>query len=233
MGKTSEQEIVKRVYENIKKAIVFHEFPAGERLNIESFALQWRVSTTPIREIFSRLVAEGLIESIPKVGFFMKDMPESEIRDLYDFNHLLVSWAVEKLERKNNWRGDKKTDMNAIIAQLSQPERPPAEILVETIANLYARMAVQSGNTELRLRMLNLNDRLHYMRRCEYRFCESEMVGNAVEDMVLICQLYQDKQFKDFRVVLDKTLNASLDLLQPVLKAIKFSLLENSNRFGA
>lgn len=232
MGKTSEQEIVKRVYQNIKRAIVFHEFPSGERLNIESFALQWRVSTTPIREIFNRLVAEGLIESIPKVGFFMKELPESEIRDLYDFNHLLVSWAVGKLKRKNNWQGDKKNDMNAIIDQLSQAERPPAEYLVETIASLYARMAVQSCNTELRLRMLNLNDRLHYMRRCEYRFCESEKVGNAVEDMVLICRLYQDEQFKDFQVALDKIHDTSLDLLQPVLKAMKFSALENSNEFG-
>ena len=96
-SKSDNSNIIKRVYKSLKGSVISNQFPAGERLNIETLAEDLRVSITPVRESLLRLVAEGLIVTVPKMGFFMKTLSEADIRDLYELNHVLVDWSVNCL----------------------------------------------------------------------------------------------------------------------------------------
>jgi len=97
LSKSDNLNIIKRVYNSLKSSVVSHHFVAGERLNIETLAEELRVSITPVRETLLRLVAEGLIINVPKMGFFMRTLSEADIRDLYEMNHILTAWSISQL----------------------------------------------------------------------------------------------------------------------------------------
>ena len=59
-----------RVYEILKKAIIFQEIPPGQKIDEESLAKQLGVSRTPIRESLCRLENEGIVKIIPRRGAF-------------------------------------------------------------------------------------------------------------------------------------------------------------------
>jgi len=67
----------------IKDRIVRGELALGQRLHIRDLARELGVSTTPVREALSRLVGEGLVKLLPRIGIFVTDPTEKDLRDLF------------------------------------------------------------------------------------------------------------------------------------------------------
>ncbi len=184
--KPENDNIIKRVYHSIKEQVVGYDFPPGERLSIEALAAQLRVSTTPVREILNRLVAEDLIIMVPKMGFFMKTLSESEIRDLYEFNQLMLTWSVNAAQK--NWRKSSKpgcSRLSLMINRLSQSEDLAPGSQAKIVGDLFANLASQSGNTEISLRVQSMNDRLYFVR-----VCECDLIPNSIAELLNLCRLY-------------------------------------------
>jgi DNA-binding GntR family transcriptional regulator len=64
-----------QVYEAIKERILDQAYAPGEKLNIDRLVREFEVSSTPIREALTRLVAEGLVSAAPFVGFATAALP--------------------------------------------------------------------------------------------------------------------------------------------------------------
>ncbi|MPZ24184.1 MAG: GntR family transcriptional regulator [Dehalococcoidia bacterium] len=56
------------VWRSLRSAIIDGSLPAGARLRQDEIAARWEVSSTPVREAFRRLEAEGLVELLPHRG---------------------------------------------------------------------------------------------------------------------------------------------------------------------
>jgi DNA-binding GntR family transcriptional regulator len=56
------------VYTALKQAITGGRLTPGTRLRQDEIAAHWAVSSTPVREAFRRLEAEGLVELLPHRG---------------------------------------------------------------------------------------------------------------------------------------------------------------------
>ena len=154
-----------------------------------------RVSPTPVRESLNRLVAEELILMVPRMGFFMKSLLESEIRDLYEINQVLLDWSVLAVKNDHLRGGDIRfPEMTLFIDKLMQPGQHNPKCLVKITDDLFAHLATQSGNSEINLRVRNISDRLHYIR-----LCECEMVENPVEQLLPLCQLYDNRNYDELR----------------------------------
>lgn len=83
-----------RVYEIIKDRILSAELPPGTRLKDNGLAQTLGVSNTPIREALRELEKDGLIETIPYRGRFVKKMSIEETSEIYDVRLALEALAA-------------------------------------------------------------------------------------------------------------------------------------------
>ncbi len=83
-------------YEYLKEEILNLNFKPGEQLHIDEFAEKLEVSRTPIREAFLRLANEGLLDIKPRVGYFVTEITEEDIRDLFEIREMVETRATRK-----------------------------------------------------------------------------------------------------------------------------------------
>lgn len=87
------RSIVEQVYERLRDAILQREFEPGERLVETRIAESLGISRTPIREVFSRLEAEGLVERLPTGGIVVGDVVP-ELSEIYGLRQRLEGFAA-------------------------------------------------------------------------------------------------------------------------------------------
>lgn len=83
-----------RVYEKVKDRILSGELQPGARLKDDELARTFGVSNTPVREAMGELEKDGLVETIPYRGRFVKKMSIEETREVYDVRMALEGLAV-------------------------------------------------------------------------------------------------------------------------------------------
>jgi DNA-binding GntR family transcriptional regulator len=93
-----------KVYEAIRNYILDGDIPPGERLIESQLAKRIRTSRTPVREALHLLEKEGLLESIPRVGYRVKELKFSEVEEICQIRTvnevLAVRWAVGRITPK-------------------------------------------------------------------------------------------------------------------------------------
>ena len=214
LSKSDKLNIIKRVYNSLKSSVVSHHFVAGERLNIETLAEDLRVSITPVRETLLRLVAEGLIINVPKMGFFMRTLSEADIRDLYEMNHILTAWSMSQLI------SDRvpglvlgMPELVALHKKLSIADDPTDEVIADSSGAIFEYCARRSGNLEIVERIKNMNDRLNHTR-----VCESRMELTPVIQLIEIAKEGVSGNCKDLKKLFDHQYSRSVMLLPHVMR---------------
>jgi len=76
-------------YANIKRDILIGSYGLREQLQVDQLARKYAVSKTPIREALSLLQAEGLVEIVPRVGYFTTSLSVKEIENLFELRFIL------------------------------------------------------------------------------------------------------------------------------------------------
>ncbi len=151
--------IRKKVYHFLREQLLSGEIQPHQNLIEAKIARDIGTSRTPVREAFHSLELEGLIESIPRVGYVVKPISEKEVDEICAIRGAIellgARWAMEKAhgklttELKKNIaaseekisKGDIRSfvDMDAqfheIISKLSGSQR-----LVELAQNLRRHM---------------------------------------------------------------------------------------------
>jgi DNA-binding transcriptional regulator YhcF (GntR family) len=213
-SKTDNSNIIKRVYQSLKGSVISNQFPAGERLNIEALAEDLGVSITPVRESLLRLVAEGLIITVPKMGFFMKTLSEADIRNLYELNHVLVDWSVSCLVADaipGSVVG--VPELCVLRKKLTLLKAPSDEVIANSVGLLFEACAKRSGNSEILLRVENASDRLNYIR-----ICEARMQTAPLDPLLMILQCGSEGNYDELRTALNTQFDLSLRLLPHVMR---------------
>jgi DNA-binding GntR family transcriptional regulator len=111
-----------QVYEAIKERILDQAYAPGQKLNIDGLVRELKVSSTPIREALTRLVAERLVSAAPFVGFATAVLPEQRYyQDLYAFRHLVEPWAAAEAARRRARAEIIKSLREAVKAMMAEP----------------------------------------------------------------------------------------------------------------
>jgi len=89
-----------KVYEYVKEKILRGEILPNQRLVEAKIAREIGTSRTPVREAFHNMQKDGLIESIPRVGYRVKPISEEEVIQICKIREVLeilaTEWAMEK-----------------------------------------------------------------------------------------------------------------------------------------
>ena len=95
-----EKTIRQKVYEHLRETILNGEIEPGERLVESDMAKRIGTSRTPVREALHTLEREGLLESIPRIGYMVTSLSEAEVSDLSGIRlaleDLALRWALGK-----------------------------------------------------------------------------------------------------------------------------------------
>lgn len=100
--------IREQIFNKLHEAVISGALKPGERLVESRLAEKLNVSRTPVREALHALEREGLLESIPRVGYRVHIINEKEFKEILELRELLMNYAVEKLI----WVNDRKAISN-------------------------------------------------------------------------------------------------------------------------
>lgn len=84
-----------QVYEQLKRALLYGRFPAGEVLSIRSLGQLFGTSTMPVRGAIARLIAEGALKTLPNRGVRVPVLSPAQLEDLYRARVALEGMAAE------------------------------------------------------------------------------------------------------------------------------------------
>ena len=107
----------------LREMIVDGRLPAGERLNEVHLAAKLGVSRTPLREALMKLVAEGAITVLPRLGFYACPLSIEELEQIYPMRALLDPEALRLAGIPSAERIEKLKAMNRKLRRISDPEK--------------------------------------------------------------------------------------------------------------
>jgi DNA-binding GntR family transcriptional regulator len=160
------KSIRQKIYDHLREQVLSGEIPPYQHLIETKIAKEIRASRTPVREALHSLELEGLIESIPRVGYVVKPINESEVEEICEIRkaveEIATRWAMEKAPQKLieelkknisaseemavNGNAMKFIDLDAqyheIIAKLSGSKR--LQELAQTLRRHMLRYRIQS-----------------------------------------------------------------------------------------
>ena len=91
-----------RTFLILRYKILNEEYTQGKKLNEAVLAVELKMSRTPIREALKQLELEGLVESIPNKGVYVKGFDSRDIDDMFEIRlaleGLAISLAIERMD---------------------------------------------------------------------------------------------------------------------------------------
>ncbi len=140
--------IRKKVYEHVREQILSGQIAPKERLIETKIAQDIGTSRTPVREALHSLEIEGLIESIPRIGYTVKAISDREVVELWEIRCLIeglaARWAVEKAAKKLV----KELRKNIVRAE-EQVSSGNLDVFVELDGQFHETIARLSGGQRL------------------------------------------------------------------------------------
>lgn len=159
------QPLNQQVYENLKLSILNHAIAAGTRLAESQVARQMGTSTTPVREAFRMLAAEGLVSITPWKGAVVQEYTLNEIQEVFQCREVLETLALDLTIS----RLAETPDAEERIRRMREAvERSQEETTLSAFVNLNSAIhdfwITGSGNRRLIGLMETLNDVLLHDR---------------------------------------------------------------------
>ncbi|MEP7454020.1 GntR family transcriptional regulator [Phyllobacterium sp. SB3] len=107
--------------QEIEHVILSGEFSPGDRIIEMEIALRFGTSRGPVREALRGLESSGLIEQVPKRGFFVRRLSAKQAADVYDVRAALFGLAGKLLAERITDDGITKlknfvSDMDTAVA---------------------------------------------------------------------------------------------------------------------
>src|SRR5580704_9672624 len=116
-----------RVYEELRRDILFGTFRPGTKLLIDGLSTRYDVGSIPIREALNRLSAERLIDQADQRGFFVRSLSVAELTELSDtrcwINEIMVR---ESLKAATEVGGEWEERLVLAAHHLNRTQRYPA-----------------------------------------------------------------------------------------------------------
>lgn len=137
--------LVAQVKEQIQRAITNGELLPNQRLVEGEIANKLGVSRGPVREAARLLEQSGLLVSLPRRGFFVRQFEAKQIEDLYELREWLEAASVEAATRRAG-----AADYEMLRANhrtlIAKAEAGQQSELIEAIVEFHRSICALSGN---------------------------------------------------------------------------------------
>jgi DNA-binding GntR family transcriptional regulator len=182
-------ESVRRQVENeLRRAIVQGRFPAGMHLSDRLLQDTFQVSRTVIREAVRQVQAEGLIETFPHRGSFVRKLTAREAEQVYSVRGVLEGLAAKEFAR--NASDQQIEELERIVKRIRKHlTRRQMQEIIDLKHAFYDLLLTGCGNTHIKTMLgplLNINAQLRAMslsdpNRLPHTLAELEVLVAAIK----------------------------------------------------
>ncbi len=152
------------VHEEILRLIKSGEVAAGDKLNELSFAHHFKVSRAPIREAFRGLEAAGLVKLEKNRGVFVREIGETEARELYQLRAALDEASGRLLAPQIT--DPQMHELRSLLGGLdATAARGDMTSYFSLNIDFHDRIVQMTGNATLLEFYRRVIDRMHLLRR--------------------------------------------------------------------
>ncbi len=153
------QPLNQKVYESLKMSILNGSIEPGAKLSENQVAARMNTSTTPVREAFRLLAAEGLVRISPWKGAVVQDYTPDEILEVFQCRQVIETLALDLTITRLEQMPDREAAIRKVDEELALSQKEEALTTFVTlnsdIHNFWIRGA---GNQRLVVLMDSLND---------------------------------------------------------------------------
>ena len=144
----SQDSIRQKVYRHLRDEILDGRISPGSRMVESRLADSIGTSRTPVREALHLLEGEGLLESIPRVGYRVKGLDWDEVEEIVGIREvnetLAISWALKRITLEEL----KALEENVVQAEAAIRSGRP-ESAVDYDAEFHEILVRASGSARL------------------------------------------------------------------------------------
>jgi DNA-binding GntR family transcriptional regulator len=152
------------VREEIMRLITTGELTAGEKLNELDFARRFRISRAPIREAFRALEEAGLVKLERNRGVYVREIKETEARELYELRATLDEMTGRQLALRIG--APELAELNDWLLRLGEAASNGEMTRYFSLnIDFHDRMVQMTGNATLLEFYRLVIGRMHLMRR--------------------------------------------------------------------
>lgn len=150
------------VFDALRRMAISYQLKPGEKLSEIELAQRLGVSRTPVREALTRLVNDGFLLPAAR-GFVRRPLDVQETLELYEARVAIESACLAMAIARAS---DAEIAEAAAYLDKSQkvPPDTPVEELVELDEGFHLRIADMARNAELKRILMNLNERIRFIR---------------------------------------------------------------------
>lgn len=150
------------VLSTLRAMAISYQLKPGEKVSEVELAQRLGVSRTPVREALTRLVNDGFLLPASR-GFVRRPLDVQETLELYEARVAIESACLAMaIERATD------AEIAEATAWLERSRKVPADTPVEQLVELdegfHLRIADMARNAELRRVLVNLNERIRFIR---------------------------------------------------------------------
>lgn len=148
LGKLSQRYLKDDAYTAIKSAITSMTLKPGDACMESAIASELGISKTPVRSALDRLDAEGLVETIPFKGTYVRPVSVRDVREILEARRGLEGLAVRLwIERVPV---EATRDLRALIDHAgASMQRGEVDDATEAIREFHAVLIRRAGNARL------------------------------------------------------------------------------------
>ena len=153
-----------QVAEALKDEILSGRLVPKQRIDINKYASNWNVSSTPMRDAVKRLEAAGLVEVSPRRGVFVSEIDWQELREIFELRIALECLAIRSATARMP-AAEAERALRLYRSAEEAPDEQDRERILGDIDSLIHDLAVEyCGNRRLIQLIANLRALINWSR---------------------------------------------------------------------
>ena len=172
------------VYHAVKARVIAYEFPQGKRIYLQKIAEELGISTWPVRQVFDRLAAEGLVVKAPRKGYYAMSLSSENVLGYYHITRHFLSLGLDTLDHKYRRELSKCEAIAVILEKLNRRTITDFEWLARYNGEIFAHIAELTRQAAVTFAVGRTNDHLFYVRTLECR-----QLGSVQNELICLCEL--------------------------------------------
>ena len=201
-GRSSDIDDGDWLYHAVKARVVAYEYPPGKRIYLQKIANDLRISTWPVRQVFDRLAAQGLVVKAPRKGFFALNPTDEDVLGYYHITRHFLSLGLVTLDEKHRQNLSKCEPIARVLKKLDSRVVTDGKRLAAYTGEIFASLATLTRQSAVVFAINRTNDHLFYIRTLEYQrlegvqselmcFCELTLAANCDELITAIREYHE------------------------------------------
>lgn len=217
------ETLAEQAYRCLKQRLFDFEVLPGDRLSETELADSLGLSRTPLRQALQRLQHEGLVDSLPRLGWVVAPLEFDRLDALYDFRVLIECHAVRVCCAMD---GDRPGLAEMAAIWLVEPGKrlSDAARIGELDERFHEQLVAEAANPEMAKTHREITDRIRIVRRLD--FTKGHRIDATYEEHAAIVRALRSRRAQEA----ERLLTAHIEQSKIEVRKITIDALQRVRR---